>query len=215
MSAPYGGLDAGLLISLGITAFYGTAPRCEPGTILYPNHLLWHLGGPWGSHGYLDFWPASAEVFLPEDPAYVFAAIYASQVTHLAVPDELTRLFMPVHGSEAIRRSAVRQMFAYGADGMARDANLVIHSSHPDLIENYEGTLRPERAMTASDEYLATLDPESEDAVDSRIYLDLMRSRINEVDAESPGRHAALRRLTEASRAGGIRESVRRVTLRV
>jgi hypothetical protein len=87
VNAPLGGLGAGLLTMVAITAFYDEPTRKRRKRPLYPDIYIFHVGGPWGSHGSFDFWPDRKDVQVSDDPAEVLRAVNSHGITHLAVPD--------------------------------------------------------------------------------------------------------------------------------
>src|ERR1700694_6007486 len=65
---PLGSLGASLLIQAVITAFYDLRRARKQVGAVYPEIYLLHVGGRWGDHSTLDFWPPRKEVFVADDP---------------------------------------------------------------------------------------------------------------------------------------------------
>jgi hypothetical protein len=211
VNTPYGGLGAGLLLSLAITAFYDVPAKHRRSRYLYPDNYLFHVGGPWGSHGYFDFWPDYKEVFVANNKAQVLAAINSHGVTHLVVPAGFGDMSRHRHGEDDAGRDRIKQAFVYSPDGCVADANIVITASHPNVLSNFEFTLWPERALEDSESYATKLDPGTAEAEDTRFAIELTRSRAREVPESHPVRQKALLRLAKAKSGLGLREELRGV----
>jgi hypothetical protein len=211
VNTPYGGLGAGLLLSLAITAFYDVPAKHRRSRYLYPDNYLFHVGGPGGRHSYFDFWPDYKEVFVASNKAQVLAAVNSHGVTHLVVPAGFVEMSRHRHGDDDAGRDRIKQAFVYSPDGCVADANVVIASSHPNVLSNFEFTLWPERALQDSESYAAKLDPGTAEAEDTRFAIELARSRVHEVPESHPIRRKALLRLAKAKDGLGLREELRRI----
>jgi hypothetical protein len=211
VNAPYGGLGAGLLLSLAITAYYDAPEKHRRSRYLYPDNYLFHVGGPWGSHGYFDFWPEYKEVFVGNTKAEVLASINSHGITHLVVPAGLGDTSRFRHGEDHVAYDRIKQAFVYSPDGCVPDANFVISAVDPNVLSNFEFTLWPERAIADSESYAARLDPRTAEADDTRFAIELTRSRVREVPESHPVRQKALLRLERAKNGLGLREETRRV----
>ncbi|MGO4238056.1 hypothetical protein [Pseudarthrobacter sp. YAF2] len=84
---PFGGLGASMLIQAGISRFYDYDPDRRHNTAQYPPIFMFHVGGRYGDHSSMDFWPGRREVFLPADPYEVLGAIRDRAITRLFVPE--------------------------------------------------------------------------------------------------------------------------------
>jgi hypothetical protein len=213
VNTPYGGLGAGLLVSLAITAFYDVEGKQRRSRYLYPDNYLFHVGGPWGSHGYFDFWPEYRELFIPNNKRAVLAAINSHGVTHLAVPIGRGDTTRHRFGEDHVAYDRIKEAILYSPDGCVPDANIVIRANHPNVYYNYEFTLSPEKALEDTIAYAATLDPTGAEANDMRFALELTRSRVNEVAESDPTRHNSLWRLSEAVAGAGLREELRKISV--
>jgi len=211
VNAPYGGLGAGLLVSLAIAAFYDFPGKHRRSRYLYPDNYIFHVGGPWGSHGYFDFWPEYKEVFVANNKVQVLAAINSHGITHLAVPAGLEDASPHRNGEDQVACDRIKQAFVYSPDGSVPDANVVISASHPNILSNFEFTLWPDRALEDGESYAAKLDPGTPEARDGQFAVELARSRAREVPESHPVRQKALLRLARAKNGPGLREELRRV----
>jgi hypothetical protein len=214
VNAPYGGLGAGLLLSLAITAFYDVPGKQRRSRYLYPDHYLLHVGGPWGSHGYFDFWPDYKELFLANSKAQVLAAINSHGITHLVVPAGTGDASRHRQGEEDVACDRIKQAFVYSPDGCVPDADIVIRAHHANVLANFDFTLRPDRALEDAEYYCARLDPEAPEAQDTRFAIELLRARALEVPESHPVRQKALLRLASARNSGGLREELCRSEVR-
>ncbi len=217
VNAPLGGLGAGLLTMLAITAFYDEPNRKRRKRPLYPEIYIFHVGGPWGTHGGFDFWPDRKDVRLPDDPTEVLRAINSHGITHLAVPDGTPQKTVHRYKEPEAAIDRIKQCYAYDPSGRVTGADVVITADADGVLRNFETTLHPEGLL----EYMATEvernkslrvgTPAGDDARHAMAYG---RARLNEVDRSGPAYRAAAERLAAARNGAGLKEHVRRIDVR-
>jgi hypothetical protein len=206
-----GSLGASLLIQLTITAFYDFRREHRRMRAVYPEIYLFHVGGKWGDHSTLDFWPPRKEVFLPADPPQVLAALNNFAITRLAVPDAPGAKAKSIDwlddGKErTTARERITSVFCYGAGGSVGDADVRISATGPVTEENISAILDPHSILAASESRQIGDTPTD---VVFRLYLGSVRDRQSEVAADIRVAKAETRkRLREA---GPYSESYRRI----
>jgi hypothetical protein len=211
VKSAYGGLGAGLLISLAITAFYDCPTRQRRSANIYPDHYVFHVGGPWGSHGSFDFWPEYKEVFVENDARQLLQAINCHGITHLALPVVLGEIRRDRHRLMDDAQDRIKKAFLYAAQGSVPQADVLISSSHENVLANFDLTLSPDRALAQSMALEQTLDPQSVEYKEIEYALRHFRPRIAEVSESDPTRQYFLDRLAKARSGAGWREEVRTV----
>lgn len=74
---PLGALGASLLIQAAISRFYAFDPQRRDHAAQYPPIFMFHVGGRFGDHSPMDFWPPRREVFFddPDNPYEVLGAL--------------------------------------------------------------------------------------------------------------------------------------------
>ncbi len=217
ISEPFGALGAGLLIQLVITAYYETPGRKRRMRPNYPDIFLFHAGGPWGSHGALDFWPDHKEIFVAPNARELLRAINNRGITHLAVPDRpphpVTHRFKePESAADRLKRC-----FVYGPQGTVDRSDVSISTVHSAPMRNFDHTLNPEKlserrngemgdALTPN--ALRSTPPE-ELALAAAHY----QSRMHEVARDDPQRLSAATRVAQAITEGKLVEQLRRTSV--
>lgn len=182
VNSPHGGLGAGLLTLLSVTAFYDVPGSNRRAVPLYPEIYLFHVGGAWGSGVGFDFWPDRKELFLPADPREVLRSINSHAITHLAVPDgELKDVVHRFKEPEAAH-DRLKRCFAYAPGGSVTAADTSITTSSMSVISNFDSILRPELVLASMDELVAT-DPKWAPGTvagnDAWYGMELLRRRID------------------------------------
>jgi hypothetical protein len=210
---PFGALGAGLLTLLAVTQFYA-ADRKRRMRPLYPPIYLFHVGGNWGFHGELDFWPDRKEVKTSSDPSEVLRAINTIGVTHLAVPDAPTRTtsYRYKEPEEAFDR--LKQCYVYSPDGTAPGAAIEITTTTPAVMENLQRVALPLEVLAAGEKAVAETPRYQTNtplAVDFRHYYAVLRASLGDIDPDDAAVVRTRKRLADALAAGRLSESIRRI----
>jgi hypothetical protein len=214
VNSPYGGLGAGLLTLLSVTAFYdvpGSKRRTVP---LYPEIYLFHVGGTWGSGVGFDFWPDRKELFLPADPREVLRSINSHAITHLAVPDGEMKDVVHRFKEPEAAHDRLKRCFAYAPGGSVVAADTCITTSSMSVISNFDNTLRPELILASMQELVATdpkWGPGTLAGTDASYGMDLLRRRMPEVSRMDPAYVSAAQRIGRAREEKTLSESLRRI----
>jgi hypothetical protein len=207
VTEPLGSLGASLLIQAAITAFYDFRRAQRKPAAVYPEIYLFHVGGQWGDHSTLDFWPPRKEVFVADDPREVLMAINDRGITRLAVtgePSALPHVEWQDNGKErTTARERITSSFCYGPDGTVSGADVHISAKSPVTEENISAILDPESILIDSGRGETHADPVM------RQYLGAVRSRSAEVPASV--RAAIADRRRRRIEGGGLTESFRRI----
>ncbi len=214
VNQPYGALGAGLLVLLAVASFYDTPGKGRRTRPVYPEILLFHVGGPWGSHSSFDFWPEGKEVFVPADPVEALRAINRHGITHLAVPDGPGRDVMHRNKEPESAIDRISHAYAYDPTGTTANADLLLSSTDSGLRSIYETTLVPESYLTRMEESVRTdpaLQLETPEARDYRRLIAYVRERWSEVDRGDPFYRAAAQRVSDVAAAGRIVETIRKL----
>ena len=217
MTSPFGALGAGLLVLLCVIAFYDVEKQKRRRRPLYPSIYLFHVGRPWGFHGEFDFWPDRKEVIVA-DSTQVLPSINSHGITHLAVPtgDPQPRVHRYKEPEEALDR--LKQAFAYGSLGTVADADVMLRTSEPAVLRNFERTVNLAETLKFREEALANdsrLRPGSPAGDDSHRYVALMRKRLDEVDVSDTDLVRVRERITRSLREHSLSESLRRIDPKV
>ena len=214
VNSPYGGLGAGLLTLLSVTAFYDVAGSNRRAAPLYPEIYLFHVGGTWGSGVGFDFWPDRKEVFLPSDPREVLRSINSHAITHLAVPDGEPEDVAHRFKEPEAAHDRLKRCFAYAPGGSVADADTSIATSSMSVISNFDNILRPELILASMQELVAT-DPKWAPGTvagnDASYGMDLLRRRMTEVSRMEPAYLSAAQRIGRACEQQTLSESLRRI----
>jgi hypothetical protein len=187
VTAPFGGLGAGLLVGLATAAYFDVAGGERRGRNLYPEIYLIHVGGPWGSHASFDFWPERKEIFAG-NAVEALRAINAQGITHLAVPAGAAHEVTHGFRESEIAADRIRHCYLYHPSGQLADADVTIATRDAGVLWNFDGVLRPEiwlDAMRHDVETDATKRDASAEAVDFRRVIACMEARADEVDRGS------------------------------
>jgi hypothetical protein len=217
VNAPLGGLGAGLLTMLTITAFYDEPTRKRRKRPLYPDIYLFHVGGPWGAHGGFDFWPDRKDVHVSNDPTAVLRAINSHGITHLAVPDGIPHETVHRYKEPEAAIDRIKQCYVYDPSGCVAGGDIMITASADGVLRNFETTLNPKIMLeymeteVARSKSLREGTPAGDDARRAMAYG---RARLNEIDRNGPAFRAAAERVTAARAGTGLEEHLRRVDVR-
>ena len=207
VTEPLGSLGASLLIQSTITAFYDFRRAHRKIAAVYPEIYLFHVGGHWGDHSTLDFWPPRKEVFVTDDPREVLMAINDRGITRLAVtgePAAMAHVDWQDNGKErTTAKERMTSIFCYGADGVVSGADVRISATSPVTEENISAILDPASILVDSGRGEAYGDPVM------RQYLGVVRTRMGEVAA--PARATIADRRRQRIEGGGLSESFRRI----
>jgi len=217
INAPLGGLGVGLLTMVSITAFYDEPARKRRMRPLYPDIYLFHVGGPWGTHGGFDFWPDRKEVFVADDATDVLRAINSHGITHLAVPSGVPQKVVHRYKEPEAAIDRIKQCYVYDPSGKAADGDVVITASDDGVLRNFETSLTPEVMLdymeveVERDKSLRVGTPAGDDA---RRAMDRLRARKYEVDRDGAPYKAVVARMKAAREGAGIEEHLRRIDVR-
>jgi hypothetical protein len=214
--SPYGLFGASHLIQLSITSFYDIRPERREGTlkpgeedpkVIYPEHYIFHVGGPWGDVSAMDFWPPRKEVFLPDDPRVVLDAINDRGITRLLVPSGEPCDIEHVWTEPAAARDRIRSAFLYSSSGRVGDADVEVVSreataqANIDLVLDTAANIRRVGVMSP-DEY-------ADDDLRERSWAARAARRMDE-RAQDRGEVARTREdLVDGD--GSVRETYRRI----
>ena len=218
VNAPLGGLGAGLLTMVSITAFYDEPARKRRKRPLYPDIYLFQVDGPWGVHGGFDFWPDRKEIFVPDDATEVLRAINSHGITHLVVPDGTSQRVVHRYKEPEAAIDRIKQCYAYSPSGKAADGDVVITASADGVLRNFEASIMPEVMLDymkvevdRRDSSLRAGTPAGDDA---RRAIDRLGSRLHEVDRNSEDYRFAAARIAAARNGAGLDEHLRRIDIR-
>ncbi|GAA0332766.1 hypothetical protein GCM10009087_48740 [Sphingomonas oligophenolica] len=214
VNAALGGLGAGLLTMLAITAFYDEPTRKRRKWPLYPDIYLFHVGGPWGSHGGFDFWPDRKDVQVSDDPTDVLRAINDRGITHLAVPDGTLQKTVHRYKEPEAALDRIKHCYAYAPSGSVAGADVVITADADGVLSNFETTLQPQIMldyMAAEVDRNKSLRVGTVAGDDARRAMAYGRARLDEIDRNGPDYRAAAERLAAARDGAGLEERLRRI----
>lgn len=220
---PLGALGASLLIQAATSRFYAFDPRRRDRTAQYPPIFMFHVGGRFGDHSPLDFWPPRREVFFddPDDPYEVLGAIRDRSITRLLVPEGVATGLDYAYAAPSgwtdlhSAREQTVSAFVYsesghvgGHDVQLRAVDEQVEAMVADVLQ-VEATI--ERFERSSDQDLLDLELGPSTAEDLRGWFRMFVARSGEV---AP----ALRRSVEAARnravaQGGFTQTYRRVSV--
>jgi len=210
VTQPLGSLGASLLIQAAITAFYDLRRSHSNAAAVYPEIYLLHVGGHWGDHSTLDFWPPRKEVFVADDPREVLGTINNLAITRLAVPagaTGLTHIDWQDNGKDrTTAKERISTIFSYDADGTVSDADVCISATSEITEENITAILDPQSVLTA---WLQEKSPATPRDPVLQQYLEAVSRRMTEVSA--PLRASISDRRRRIIEAGGLRETYRRI----
>ena len=229
VTSPFGGLGAGLLTSLAITAFYDMPGRDRRTRPMYPDIYMFHVGGPWGCHAGFDFWPDRKEIFLAPDPTEVLRSINSCGITHLVVPDATPREGIhcykePEAAQDHINtcfayepeaaRDRIKACFAYAPEGTVANHDVSITTSAEFVLQNFENTLHPALVIASMEKRLSE-DPQfragTSAGIEYRRGLSYMRGRIDEIPETDSAYLHACRRVNSALSNNVMTETIRRI----
>ena len=210
---PVGALGAGLMILLAACAFYDTPGKKRRQRPLYPEIYLFHSGGPWGVFTNFDFWPDHKEIFLPNDPTEVLRAVNNRGITHLLVVDQPASAVDHRFKEPEAALDRIKHCWAYGANGSATHADIVIKASDASVLENYDGVLEIDQflaTVAAGDKKLLRVGSKT-DEENSRSYELSNQRMARELDKNAPSHIHARARLDAARSAKCLVETYRTV----
>lgn len=115
---------------------------------LYSDIYLFQVGGRWGCHAAFDFWPERKEVFVADEPGAILQVVNGIGITHLALPEGEVRpsAFRYKEREAAVDR--LKQCYLYEPGGQVADADVVLRSNAPAILEIYHDTLDPAATAT-------------------------------------------------------------------
>jgi hypothetical protein len=216
VNAPLGGLGAGLLTMVSITAFYDEPTRKRRIRPLYPDIYLFHVGGPWGVHGGFDFWPDRKEIFVPDDATEVLRAINSHGITHLVVPDGIPQKIVHRYKEPEAAIDRIKQCYAYVPSGMVAEGDVVITACADGVLRNFEASIMPEvildymKVEVDRNKSLRVGTPAGDDA---RHAIDRLGIRLHEVDRNGEHYRCAAARIAAARNGAGLEEHLRRTNI--
>lgn len=145
---PFCGLGASLMIQAAIALFYKYDPSRALDNAQYPPVFMFHIGGRYGDHSSMDFWPARREVFLDADPSHILGSITDRAITRLIVPDVSPGSLDYVNRQPSgwtdlhARREQIMSCYAYPATGTAADVELTGNDARMEAM--VEDVLQPD-----------------------------------------------------------------------
>jgi len=148
---PFGGLGASLMIQAAIALFYKHDRSRAHRKAQYPPIFMFHVGGRFGDHSAMDFWPARREIFLGAEPADVLGGIMDRAITRLIVPDVApgTLEYVTAHPSGWTDLHAAREQitscYAYSATGTATAGDVELTGNDAGMETMVEDVLQPDR----------------------------------------------------------------------
>lgn len=210
---PVGALGAGLMILLAACAFYDTPGKKRRQRPLYPEIYLFHAGGPWGVFTNFDFWPDHKEIFLPNDPKEVLRAVNNRGITHLLVVDQPAAPVDHRFKEPEAALDRIKHCWAYGPNGAATHADVVIKASDANVLENYDGVLEIDQFLAkvaAGDKKLLRAGSKTDDE-NNRSYEISNRRMARELDKNSLSHIDARARVDAARSANCLVETYRTI----
>lgn len=208
MTTPFGALGASLAIQLAIASHAGHDGGRRLATAWYAEIYLFHVGGRWGDFSLFDFWPSRRDVFLPGDARAVLAAINSHGITHLLVPDGAADSVVHDFKEPEAAHDRLKLCLAYDPSGDTANADIVLSSDDPVMLENMRDTLWPEPLLEQPVDAARAADPLR--LADHLRWRVAVRARLNELAPTA--RATSQQRATALINAGRIRETYRRVT---
>lgn len=191
---PFATLGASLLVQAAVLAFYAHDPSRRDVAPQYPEIYLFHVGGRFGDHSWLDFWPPRKEVEVEARPDAVLAAVNDRAITRLAVPEGPPcdpSALVAGASSWADRQSGLarlRSCFVYAPTGEVADPDVVIRGAETTLAVDALATLDPEGTAqwfhATSVEELLEVAPGPSTLDDMAFWVGLVSARANEVPLE-------------------------------
>lgn len=213
---PFGAVGATHLVQLAITAFYDARESRRAGRLdgvdpdaVYPDIYLFHVGGAFGDHSALDFWPSRKEVFVNADPLAVLDAINDRAITRLLVPDGEPVEVKHQWKEPAAARDRIVSAFAYSPTGRVRDPSWEIQGLDRRTEVNPRMILSPENRYANARAGAGDGEPTEQDA--HRDWRRRMEARRDE--ALSGIETAQRRRDAIRDEAGLATESYRDITV--
>ncbi len=221
---PFGAVGASHLIQLATTLFYDirpsrrdtsrTGPHGEP-LAQYADIYLFHVGGPWGNHGWFDIWPSRKEVMVGEDPRDLLDALLDRAITWLAVPDTAPIPVEHFAKDPAEGYDRLRGAFAYSPSGRTADADVEIAGLDKRTEFNPRKVLDPDATVRSLDDLTASakgkLQISDHPELRKRDFDSVARARANEGREGLP--HAVANRAALRGTDGTVRETYRRIPL--
>lgn len=208
MTGPFGALGASLVIQLAIAEHAALDCGRRLGNPFYAEIYLFHVGGRWGDFSLFDFWPGRRELFLPDDPHAVLAAINSHGITHLLVPDGAPAEVVHDFKEPEAAIDRLKACLAYDPSGTTADADILLSSDDPATLENMRDTLWPDTLLAQPVDAMRAGDPVR--LADHLRWRGALRERLGEVAAAD--RVAPQQRARALLDAGRIEERYRRVS---
>jgi hypothetical protein len=209
INSPLGALGAGLLALLCTIAFYDLEKRRRRRPLYGPIYLF-HIGRMWGFHGEFDFWPDRKEI-LVSDRTQTLPMINAHGITHLAVPKGEVRTVTHRYKEPEELLDRLKQAFMYCPTGAVNGQTMVLRSSDDNVIRNFEYTVNLRETLALRESEVMKdprLQGDTPAAIDARRYVQLMRSRLTEIDDLEPAATHARERVWQAMRQHSLTEEI-------
>ncbi|HEJ2247329.1 TPA: hypothetical protein SLW10_006442 [Pseudomonas aeruginosa] len=220
---PLGALGASLLIQAAISRFYAFDPQRRDHAAQYPPIFMFHVGGRFGDHSPMDFWPPRREVFFddPDNPYEVLGALRDRGITRLLVPEGvatgLDYAYAAPSGWTDIHsaREQTASAFVYSASGRVGGHDVQLSTGEKQVESMVTDVLRVEAMIEqferSSDQDLLDLELGPSTPADLHGWMRMFVARSGEVPA-------AYRRSIEAARKekvarGDFTQTYRRVSV--
>lgn len=147
---PFGIVGVSHLIQLSIVAFYDARPRRRAGRprygdslAIYPEVYVFHVGGFYGDHSWLDVFPPRKDVVLGSDASLVLESINDRAITRLAVPDGAALAVEHAWKEPASALDRIVSAFCYMPSGTTVDADVEVAGLAPTTEANINKILDP------------------------------------------------------------------------
>lgn len=117
----------------------------------YPPVFMFHIGGRFGDHSSMDFWPARREIFLDAEPPEVLGGITDRAITRLIVPDvapgSLDYVSRQPSGWTNLHAAGeqITACYAYSTTGSATIADVELIGNDARMETMVEDVLQPDR----------------------------------------------------------------------
>jgi hypothetical protein len=147
---PFGIIGVSHLIQLGIVAFYDARPSRRDGRprygdslAIYPEVYVFHVGGFYGDHSWLDVFPPRKDVVLGSDASSVLESINDRGITRLAVPDVTPAPAGHAWKEPASALDRITSAFCYTPSGTTSGADVEVAGLVPVTEVNVSKILDP------------------------------------------------------------------------
>jgi hypothetical protein len=208
VNEPFGAIGASLLIQLAVTSFYDAEPSRRTEAPQYPEIYLFHVGGRYGDHRPLDFWPPRKEVFTGRDSLEVLEAINDRAITALALPSSLAAASQDATAELEASGAPWSEInsfcerttasFLYSSNGKVSGSDLAIRALDDVLERSVERATEPRRSLdwyrNLRPEQLPTALPGPGTLAQTQYWARSLLDRFDEVGAEGLAQAQARRR---------------------